>query len=109
MFLTDILLAVLIIAVGFAIFLLSNLQKGILIKLFGWFIAVIIMFTGVFYSLKISGPGIVSGLKSSITSRVHSDMNSIKNPKNSKGNPLEKLYKDSNIDNMFNEVRDATK
>lgn len=100
-------LAVLIIAVGFAIFLLSNLQKGILIKLFGWFIAIIIMFIGVFYFVKISGSGIMSSLKAGITSRVHSDMNSIKNSK--KDNPLQKLYKDSNIDNMFKEVNDATK
>jgi len=95
----NLMLAILMIAVGFAIFLLSNLQKGILIKLFGWFIAVIVMLTGIIYAMRITGPKIFCRAKS----RVNSDLRNIKNSKKS-SNPLDNLYKKSKIDEMFKEI-----
>jgi len=96
----SLMLVVIIIALGFAIFLLSNLQKGILTKLFGWFISVVIMMTGVIYAARIAAPGIFSKAKS----RVSSDIKNIKNSAKTKSNPIDNLYKSSNIDGMFKEI-----
>ena len=100
MFTENLILALILLALGFAIFLLSNLQKGILTKLFGWFVALAVMFSGIFYAAKIIGPQMLSKAKN----KVSSDVKNLKNSTKIKNNPIDNLYKKSNIDKMFNEI-----
>jgi len=102
--LTEIMMATLLIAIGFAIFLLANLQKGFLIKVFSWFVAVVVMMTGVIYAVRIVTPEIFNKAKS----RISSDMTGMKNAQK-KSNPMERVYKKSNIDHMFDEIGDTVK
>lgn len=52
MFEEQLILSVILISLGFAVFLLSNLQKRILTKAFGWLVSVVVIFLGITFLTK---------------------------------------------------------
>lgn len=95
-------LAVIVIGVGFSVFLLSNLQKGIATKFVGWIMAGLIIMLGVAQLAQI----VAKPLYASLTGKMHSQLKSAKVKKKSEDNSV---YKKSKIGSIFGEVDKAWK
>lgn len=103
MFSDQLMFSVLLLAMGFAIFLLSNLQKSFLIKMFGWFIAVLVMIFGFSYLTKTVGWNMFGKVKNKITSEMQSTKNKYK--KTGGSHYINNVLKETNINQMFDEVK----
>ena len=89
----ELILPVIVVSLGFAIFLLSNLQKNILIKIFGWLVSVIVIIFGTAVLTKTVTLNAVKGLKKSGITKSAGD----------------KLYKKAELNKIFDEVNKAWK
>jgi len=89
MFEERLILSIIVISLGFIIFLLSNLQKNILFKIFGWIVSACVLFFGIsLCSATIYG----RVFKPSVTKSIG-----------------DKLYKKAELNKIFDEVHKAWK
>lgn len=86
-------MSIVVISLGFIIFLLSNLQKKILIKVLGWLVAGVVMFFGISFLTKTVVPRLISKLNKP---KIGEEARQI-------------IYKKAELNKIFDEVNKAWK
>ena len=93
MFSENLILSIIVISLGFVIFLLSNLQRNILIKIFGWLVSSVVIFFGGSFLAKNVWQNLFAGVNKSKIGE-------------SAG---QKIYKKAELNKIFDEVNKAWK